>query len=256
VVGAFSYYPYGGIATYTGTVLTQLRYDGQYQDDESTLYYLRARYYNPNTGQFTSRDPLEASTADPYGYADGDPVDLSDPSGLCWSGFGAVCDAANSLAGATYGALTSGPGRAVGSFLEGIGNTVTFGGTEQIANAISSGATCTEDKSSLFYGGGVAFGIAALAMTIDGTIGVADNPLAGTTYTQKILDQMGQDAYHGFPSLIDTLPTRADLSSIRGGDGAMRRLVSMPGSINGTPGRYEWIIERDGSINHRHFNPR
>jgi hypothetical protein len=44
-----------------------------------------ARYYDPSTAQFLTRDPLEALTGSPYGYVAGDPPDGSDPSGLCWS---------------------------------------------------------------------------------------------------------------------------------------------------------------------------
>ena len=82
------------------------------------------------------------------------------------------------------------------------------------------------------------------------------NPLEGTTYTQKVLDQMGQDIYHGFPSSIDTLPTAGDASTITGGDGIPRTLVRLPGAINGEAGDYEWIIDQDGTVNHRYFNTR
>jgi RHS repeat-associated protein len=45
-----------------------------------------ARYYNPNTGRFLSRDPLDGQANDPkslhkYLYAGGDPVNLTDPRG-------------------------------------------------------------------------------------------------------------------------------------------------------------------------------
>jgi len=45
-----------------------------------------ARYYNPATGRFLSRDPLEGNIYDPktlhkYLYADGDPVNGFDPTG-------------------------------------------------------------------------------------------------------------------------------------------------------------------------------
>jgi RHS repeat-associated protein len=45
-----------------------------------------ARYYNPATGRFLSRDPEDGVPTDPatlhkYDYADGDPVDGTDPSG-------------------------------------------------------------------------------------------------------------------------------------------------------------------------------
>jgi RHS repeat-associated protein len=46
----------------------------------------RARYYNPSTGRFLSRDPEDGHNWDPrslhkYLYANGDPVDLKDPTG-------------------------------------------------------------------------------------------------------------------------------------------------------------------------------
>ncbi len=57
-------------------------YCGQYRDSASGLYYLRARWYDPATGQFTSVDPLVALTGQPYSYAGNNPVNGSDPSGL------------------------------------------------------------------------------------------------------------------------------------------------------------------------------
>lgn len=55
---------------------------GEYQDKETGLYYLRARYYDPRTGAFLTRDPLEPITATPYAYAANDPINLVDPLGL------------------------------------------------------------------------------------------------------------------------------------------------------------------------------
>ncbi|NEP81417.1 MAG: hypothetical protein F6K39_26585, partial [Okeania sp. SIO3B3] len=50
-------------------------------------YYLRARYYEPNIGRFTSRDPFPGFLTDPlslakYPYVHGNPVNHTDPSGL------------------------------------------------------------------------------------------------------------------------------------------------------------------------------
>lgn len=41
-----------------------------------------ARYYDPTTAQFLTRDPLEALTGAPFSYADDDPLDQTDPTGL------------------------------------------------------------------------------------------------------------------------------------------------------------------------------
>jgi len=58
----------------------------QYADAESGHYYLRARYYDPISSQFISRDPAVTSTREAYGYAGDSPLNGSDPTGLdFWS---------------------------------------------------------------------------------------------------------------------------------------------------------------------------
>src|SRR4029077_6889610 len=61
---------------------TAFGFAGQYRDSESGLYYLQARYYNSTTGQFLSRDPMVTTTRSPYAYANGDPPNETDPSGM------------------------------------------------------------------------------------------------------------------------------------------------------------------------------
>jgi RHS repeat-associated protein len=61
-------------------------YRGEQYDPDLGLYYLRARYYNPATGRFLSRDPEDGYTNDPaslhkYLYVGGDPVNALDPMG-------------------------------------------------------------------------------------------------------------------------------------------------------------------------------
>jgi RHS repeat-associated protein len=80
VTGSYTYGAYGAVAKQTGAT-TALQYDGQYTDAESGLQYLQARYYDPATGQFLTVDPLVSLTGKPYGFADDDPVNESDPSG-------------------------------------------------------------------------------------------------------------------------------------------------------------------------------
>jgi len=76
-------------------------YRGEQYDSDLGLYYLRARYYNPATGRFMSRDPLDGSAKDPaslhkYLYADGDPVNGWDPTGRA-AAFGYVVRVAKFL---------------------------------------------------------------------------------------------------------------------------------------------------------------
>jgi RHS repeat-associated protein len=52
--------------------------------DASGQMYMRNRYYDPATGQFTQTDPIGlAGGMNAYGFAAGDPVSYSDPYGLC-----------------------------------------------------------------------------------------------------------------------------------------------------------------------------
>ncbi|MFD8352563.1 DUF6531 domain-containing protein [Streptomyces coelicoflavus] len=57
-------------------------------DAVATSINLRARNYDPDTGRFTSRDPLAADPTTPYqsayNYANNAPTYLADPSGKCW----------------------------------------------------------------------------------------------------------------------------------------------------------------------------
>lgn len=84
VAATFTYDPYGNLAAHTGTADTPLRWNGQYQDADTGLYYLRARYYDPQTAQFLTRDPLAALTLAPYQFGAADPLSFSDPLGLDW----------------------------------------------------------------------------------------------------------------------------------------------------------------------------
>ena len=67
--------------------------------DRSSLDYRRARVYDPETGRFTQEDPIGlAGGLNLYGFANGDPVNFSDPFGRCPKAmrqFTARCDAYN-----------------------------------------------------------------------------------------------------------------------------------------------------------------
>jgi RHS repeat-associated protein len=78
----FTYTSYGQLAAKTGAATTPLGYAGEYTDADSGLQYLRARFYDPATAQFLTRDPIEPLTRQPYTYASSNPLGYSDPTGL------------------------------------------------------------------------------------------------------------------------------------------------------------------------------
>ena len=70
----------------TGTIANAYLYSGERFDSGLNLYHLRARYYNQATGRFETMDPALGKIFNPgtlhkFSYAQGDPVNLADPSG-------------------------------------------------------------------------------------------------------------------------------------------------------------------------------
>jgi RHS repeat-associated protein len=82
VIAALRYDPYGNLTSTSGTASTPFLFGGQYRDAASGLYYLRARFYDPRTAQFLTRDPVVAVTMSPYAYVMGNPLNHIDPTGL------------------------------------------------------------------------------------------------------------------------------------------------------------------------------
>lgn len=84
----FTYDAYGNQTGHTGTATTHLGFDGQYTNSDTGLIYLRARVYDPATAQFLSVDPMEMVTRAPYNYAEDNPLNRGDATGLSsWNPF-------------------------------------------------------------------------------------------------------------------------------------------------------------------------
>ena len=82
----YAYDPFG-VPLVGGDVYNPYQYTGEAWDAEVELLYLRARYYQPGTGRFITKDPWTGDVWRPgtlnfYTYAMGNPVGLVDPAGL------------------------------------------------------------------------------------------------------------------------------------------------------------------------------
>ena len=113
MVVEYTYSPWGEILSTTGDeadtigVINPFRYRGYYYDEETGLYCLNSRYYDPETGRFINADTTDILTASPtssgydknlYAYCDNDPISRADNSGEFW----------HIVAGAVAGGLISG----------------------------------------------------------------------------------------------------------------------------------------------------
>jgi RHS repeat-associated protein len=93
VTDTYDYYAFGEIQSSTGSTPNPFKFVGQlgYYDDPATEFqYLRARYYAPAVGRFTSADPIDSLPG--YGYVGNAPASQSDPNGTTvWIGPPPAC---------------------------------------------------------------------------------------------------------------------------------------------------------------------
>ena len=114
---------YGTLAL--GTPVSPFGFAGQYTDSASGgngLVNMRARWYQAQTGEFTSMDPSLGQTNQPYSYADDDPVNIGDPTGRWTEGWCAeVSVSAFFVGGAATSCLQESNGN------QQVGLTVSYG---------------------------------------------------------------------------------------------------------------------------------
>ena len=81
--GASEAYTYSDFGAPGAGSWATYRYAGYRYDNETGLYYVNARYYNPNLGRFLQTDPIGLSGGtNLYAYVGNDPINLFDPTGL------------------------------------------------------------------------------------------------------------------------------------------------------------------------------
>jgi RHS repeat-associated protein len=85
-VNAFTYDAYGTLITSNGLSQTAYLYCGEQFDPDLGFYYLRARYYKPDTGRFWTMDTFEGDQEGPqslhkYLFCADNPISNADPSG-------------------------------------------------------------------------------------------------------------------------------------------------------------------------------
>jgi RHS repeat-associated protein len=84
---AQGYTPFGVFLWSEGSGASGYGFTGEQEDPSAGLVFLRARYYDPATGRFISKDPFPGKMArpasfNPYLYAYNNPLGYIDPTGL------------------------------------------------------------------------------------------------------------------------------------------------------------------------------
>ncbi len=193
--GFWGYDAFGNLAF--GNPTSPFGYSGQYTDTTTSLVNDEARWYEPQTGEFTSRDPDFASTDTAYTYAGDDPVNASDPTGdiTCGSiipvGCGVVTDVQNGVSGAAQAVGSfvyrySGDIATVSSILAAV--TIEVPGVGEVfgAVAVAAGALSTERDIVVEHN------LAAAVLDAAGTI--AGGGSLGAEGLGSLLDQASHDA--------------------------------------------------------------
>jgi RHS repeat-associated protein len=129
VFSVTTYKPFGIAYGASGT--EKFTYAGEMMDSPSGLFYLSARYYDPNVGRFVSMDPKLGKlsvpqTLDRYAYCANNPINRVDPTGEFW----------NILIGAVAGAIIGGVIAAV------TGGDVLAGVAGGLVGGAIAGLTC------------------------------------------------------------------------------------------------------------------
>jgi RHS repeat-associated protein len=86
LIDTYSYQTFGELLNSTGGSENKYLFAGEQFDPVLGDYYNRARYYNPETGRFTTRDDYAGNIMEPislhkYIYGNANPISVIDPSG-------------------------------------------------------------------------------------------------------------------------------------------------------------------------------
>jgi RHS repeat-associated protein len=89
----YTYDPFGNVTILGEPSDNPFQYTGR-ENDNTGLYYYRARYYSPELQRFISEDPIgfNGGSINLYEYVGNNPINYTDPKGLAYiSGLGNIC---------------------------------------------------------------------------------------------------------------------------------------------------------------------
>jgi hypothetical protein len=167
------------------------------------LVHLRARDYDPQTGQFLTVDPAVEQTTQPYTYAANNRLQLTGHTGLdVWTD--AWAHAWSSAGDALAKSWTDAGNKAL-AFGAGALNSVTFGASGAIMSAVVPGYDCLVAENSGFYAAGEITGtVASFAVPGAGLISGARAAVASVKTAAAAVEAMSAVTKPAAHRAIDT----------------------------------------------------
>ena len=195
---AYVHDSFGNIETQTGTLnpSNPFKYTGRELEEETGLYYYRARFYDPEIGRFLNEDPIGfAGGINFYAYVSNNPINFIDPWGL------RECEPCDDCPGGAWlGGGFTGGGALGGAFSTSFYNITCdsnrskkcnviaqctgvggVGGGITIDTVVYKGCTCSDDLggTSGFFSGFFGLGIVGGAGSVSGGSGGGFAPGGG-----------------------------------------------------------------------------
>ncbi|UDQ98388.1 RHS repeat-associated core domain-containing protein [Lentisphaerota bacterium WC36G] len=93
VANRYDYSPFGQLSLDNETVANPFKFSSEYAEKETGLVYYNYRYYNPSTGKWLSRDPIEEKGGiNVYGFVNNQPISNTDHLGKHALSVGGIFD--------------------------------------------------------------------------------------------------------------------------------------------------------------------
>ncbi|WP_245863939.1 RHS repeat domain-containing protein [Paenibacillus donghaensis] len=270
-VNSYAYDVWGNITSQTEGISNPFKYTGEIYDEETGLYYLRARYYDPSMGRFLNEDTYEGQIDNPltqnlYTYVENNPLTHIDPTGHYTESQVDLLITTARIAGSKsqlYWDIRSDLGEQ---------KPLLYLGEKQrnqwlyLFNMATSSKS-TDGQSSwaksqlmITYGEDQAIKDTVYGMVLS-MYGGGGNSLKPAEAAAKIIkaERVGSalnksDPGHRAASyLSEKVLAMGQTFVIKGGDEIERTLLQVKGELNGKSGIYEYILTQEGKVTHQRF---
>ena len=191
VFNRYRYDAFGKIVEKIEYVLNSFYYSGYQYDSKTGLYYLRSRYYNPETARFITEDSFTGYYTDPlslnkYTYCHNNPISYHDPDGFASTGWWWWLAAAVVVAALVVATIVTAGGAAAG-----------IAAIAAAANGIAVASTATTVLAFASIGAGLGLTAVGILASID-----AVDTYSSTKKLDSALDTFGD---YGPAAAISTI---------------------------------------------------